>query len=700
MFHWFDIVQNTRGDVLPGWQIECVELADGETVVPIFADENGTPIASVTGATNRAVSDENGNYFFFVPSGTYSLKFYDASGAFQRRQRFVPMYGADSAGNAMSLASNEAGLGAALVGIEGSGTVQGALNARPTSAALAAATGSTLIGFQQAGAGAVAREVQAKLRETVSVKDFGAVGDGVADDTAAIQAAIDAVILLGGGVLMFPRGTYSISAAISASAPITLRGEGPAESVIRQTNAAAGGVNFNFASLVQGGGVEDISIEAGDGWVTAGDQGSGSSGIGIALTNSNGKFYAKNFGVHNFDTGVRVRGCFYSFWSEFEILYATTDGILLDTSDGTSGGTIGAGNWFNHAKVSNFGFTSTNTGSTGVRMLASGGDFFNSIDATTFNKGWVVAPTTGKQALYGFFTDCLGDSCLSHNWEFDGTSGSVWSMSLEGCWGAFSTGGHGLRVLGANVDSIRWNGGRLRENGLHGASLEGGVNVSVVSVEIASNSKSSAGVSHGVSVAADVSQWLISDCRIGNFASILNTQQNGIDIAAGASQNFTISDNDLRGNLAAPLSLGTSSSAYYIVGNLPIQTFGLNVSAASSWSSSTPASVSAASTVYLGPNGLANAFPDDSVWVSNKAGVLREFFAAVNVAPSGSETFTYTIFKNGDATTMTSAIIGDGFSTSTTANPVAVAPGDTISIRLVTSASAAAAKHRYYVSVE
>lgn len=53
--------------------------------------------------------------------------------------------------------------------------------------------------------------------ETFNVAEFGAVGDGVADDTAEIQAAITAAQTNGGGIVLLPPGTYLLSSALTVT---------------------------------------------------------------------------------------------------------------------------------------------------------------------------------------------------------------------------------------------------------------------------------------------------------------------------------------------------------------------------------------------------------------------------------------------------------------------------------------------------
>jgi hypothetical protein len=75
--------------------------------------------------------------------------------------------------------------------------------------------------YDPAGTGAVATTVQAKLRESVSVKDFGAVGDGVTDDTAAIQACLN-----GNKYVRIPRGKYNVTSPLQYKSGHVIRGEG------------------------------------------------------------------------------------------------------------------------------------------------------------------------------------------------------------------------------------------------------------------------------------------------------------------------------------------------------------------------------------------------------------------------------------------------------------------------------------------
>lgn len=99
--------------------------------------------------------------------------------------------------------------------------------------------------FLQKGAGSVARSVSDKLSDFANVKDKGARCDGMTDDTAAIQRAVNA-----GGTVQLPSGVCLVSTIVLPS-NVTLVGQGNLSELKRIPGVAAGPlVTANGASKV------------------------------------------------------------------------------------------------------------------------------------------------------------------------------------------------------------------------------------------------------------------------------------------------------------------------------------------------------------------------------------------------------------------------------------------------------------------
>jgi len=173
---------------------------------------------------------------------------------------------------------------------------------------------STNLNYNQGGTGAVDRTQEAQNQDIVSVKDFGATGDNVTDDTAAIQAAIDhcefvvqdpstAFNILRCS-LYFPPGRYSHTGLTIAASDGGLRvyGAGMAQSVLRYLGNATGIQVGVAGSNVNHIWIEDLAL-----W---GDETIQASSEGIRFDNCIRASGLRRVVVRSFNIGVKLVDCF------------------------------------------------------------------------------------------------------------------------------------------------------------------------------------------------------------------------------------------------------------------------------------------------------------------------------------------------------------------------------------------------------
>ena len=224
MQQYQNVLQDKFGNVIVGASVAVYVY--GTTTPATIYSGNGTGLLP----SNTVTTNSLGEFAFYAANGRYSLSItatnfvaesysdfilYDPAdiGAVTASGVAFTPFGTVAATNVQNaiqevVADLAGASGASTIGFAPSGTlsstnVQAAITEQMTD--LSASSGSSLVGFLQSGTGAVARTAQAKLRDAVSVKDFGAAATNTdAENKTALQAAIAAVSDAGGGLVVVP----------------------------------------------------------------------------------------------------------------------------------------------------------------------------------------------------------------------------------------------------------------------------------------------------------------------------------------------------------------------------------------------------------------------------------------------------------------------------------------------------------------
>jgi hypothetical protein len=453
----------------------------------------------------------------------------------------------------------------------------------------------------------------------ISVYEYGAVGDGVTDDTLAIQDAIDQNP---GRKIYIPKGVYLISSQIDVTDNgTTLVGDGGSQSgtVIELSDSGQDGIVFSGCQFA---GIVDIAIRSkvvpasgycvtfGNGCFECFLQGvnclfafngvlitgatetrisnlslryiHGTYGIRITGTNSNRSYrviihdvaadnpYPLTYG------SVETWASSTSFSLQDIIFY--NNRIYQCTQAGTSGltgpsGVPGSGGLSCFTDEITDGTCKWKFVSSDLRWIVQDSYSYSVVidKAAVLNgsKGYLMDDSLndgGSYPVWAFVHDLECDHNFGPATELNRGEGFYATTS----WWGSSLNSNGF-VVGSNYrGEVDVTTTRIHGNAQHGVLIEAGpVDVNLHGNMIGDNSASQSNFYHGIVAGVGASSFYITSNKIGDLVgSGGNNQNSGVFVNGGGTDNYIISGNDVTGNTTAGISDGGNGSNSIVVNNL------------------------------------------------------------------------------------------------------------------------------------
>jgi hypothetical protein len=394
--------------------------------------------------------------------------------------------------------------------------------------------------YTPAGTGATTRTVQAKLRESVSVLDFGADPTGVADSTAAIQAAIDAQGTTAS--IYFPTGTYLVSSAITLNKPGVYFGDGWATNI--RTSSAT-------ANIFTCTGAEQIHIEK----MQFTSSATRSAGWYVDVAASANRFRLSDFAMDGAIGGVRTAA----------VATVTIESGQILNSVASTGVGIRVNAGFD-VSIRDVIMDQASQLFAGIYVVQTGDLTIEDCNIIRSGSALLIQADAGDTIASVWCNNSYFDTSTKGIVMFaNGASASIVRCIFDQCWfsGHTDTGAELQTTGGGVINGVEFNGCHGFLNGDDAITLldTGVTNVSVNGGAYAQNAGGA------VSVGAGVSSWNVRNARMGSSHGLTGNTY-GVFIAAGASADFSITNNDLRGNVTASINDGSSGTGRLITDNI------------------------------------------------------------------------------------------------------------------------------------